>query len=129
MQPAAGEENYDKRGTKLGLSPQLDLISEQEKGLWAGFIFGHLARNPHFDNVTRRHGYSRGPSGFCEWRRGGVISKKPKGPFDFWGGLFEGLRAPSQKAKRPFFLQNKPIKNDTTPLRHSQNQLGLREYP
>ena len=30
----------------------------------AGFIFVHLARNPHFDNVTRRPRYSRGPSGF-----------------------------------------------------------------
>ena len=30
----------------------------------AGFIFEHLAQNPRFDNVTRRAGYSRGPSGF-----------------------------------------------------------------
>ena len=28
----------------------------------AGFIFVRLARDPHFDNVTRRHGYSRGLS-------------------------------------------------------------------
>ena len=50
-----------------------------------GFVFGHLARDPHFDNVTRRHRYSRGPSGFCEWRRGGVIFYRfvleEKGPF------------------------------------------------
>ena len=31
-------------------------------GLVPGFIFGRLARDPHFDNVTRRHRYSRGPS-------------------------------------------------------------------
>ena len=30
------------------------------------------SRDPHFDNVTRRHGYLRGPSGFFEWRRGAV---------------------------------------------------------
>ena len=30
----------------------------------AGFIFGRLARNPRFDNVTRRPRYSRGQSGF-----------------------------------------------------------------
>ena len=29
-----------------------------------GFIFEHLTRNPRFDNVRRRPGYSRGPSGF-----------------------------------------------------------------
>ena len=27
-------------------------------------FFGHLARNQHFDNVTRRPGYSQGPSRF-----------------------------------------------------------------
>ena len=37
------------------------------QGLESGFIFGHLARNPHLDNVSRRHGYSWGPSGFCQW--------------------------------------------------------------
>ena len=31
---------------------------------FAGFIFEHLPRDPRFDNVTRRPGYSRGPSGF-----------------------------------------------------------------
>ena len=30
----------------------------------AGFIFVHLARHPHFNNVTRRPGYSWGPSRF-----------------------------------------------------------------
>ena len=39
----------------------------------AGFIFGHLARNPHFDNVTRHHRYSWGTRGFSEWPSGGVI--------------------------------------------------------
>ena len=28
------------------------------EGNKAGFIFGHLAQNPHFDNVTRRHRHS-----------------------------------------------------------------------
>ena len=38
-----------------------------KKAMKAGFIFGHLARDPHFDNVTRPHGYSWTTSGFCEW--------------------------------------------------------------
>ena len=42
------------------------------KNLQAGFIFGRLAWDLHFDNVTRHHGYSWGLSGFCQWRRGAV---------------------------------------------------------
>ena len=54
----------------------------------AGFIFGHLDRDPHFDNVTRRHGYSWGPSGFFERRRGAVsffigLFWRKKGLMDF----------------------------------------------
>ena len=49
-------------------------MAAQIEDLKAGFIFGRLARrDPHFDNVTRRHGYSWRSSGFCEWQRGGVI--------------------------------------------------------
>ena len=43
-------------------------------------------------------------------------------------GPLTGLRAHSQKAKRPPFLGNKPIKNYTAPLRHLQNALGPHEY-
>ena len=81
-----------------------------------GFIFGRLARDTHFDNVTRRHRYSWRTSGLCEWQREEVVSffhrfvLEEKGPF-------EGMRAPSQKGKRHLFLKNKPIKNDTTSSR------------
>ena len=34
----------------------------------SGFIFGRLARNPHFDIVTRRREYSRDRADFCQWR-------------------------------------------------------------
>ena len=53
-------------GEKLGL---LALVCDV---LCTGFIFGRLARDPHLDNFTRRRGYSWGPSGFCDWRRGAV---------------------------------------------------------
>ena len=74
----------------------------------AGFIFGHLAWNPHYDNVTRRHGYSWRTSGFCEWRRGGVIFYRfvleEKGPFGFFGRAPSAqLKKPSQKVKTAFF--------------------------
>ena len=80
----------------------------------AGFIFGHLARDPLFDNVTRRHRYSWGPSGFCEWRRGGVIFYRfvleEKGPFGFLGGRPQPLKKPSQKVKRSFFSRKRTVK-------------------
>ena len=54
-----------KRRKELGLS-EIYLYEKDTKAVsyQAGFIFEHLARDPRFDNVTRRPGYSRGPSGF-----------------------------------------------------------------
>ena len=37
-----------------------------------GLFLGALLGDPHLDNVTRCHGYSRGPIGYCESRRGAV---------------------------------------------------------
>ena len=39
----------------------------------AGFIFGHLARDPGFNNVTRRPGCSQGPSGFLPAEIEGIV--------------------------------------------------------
>ena len=48
-----------------GLSLDVDGLVVPQVGPepFPGFIFGRLARNPRFDKVTRRPGYSRGPSG------------------------------------------------------------------
>ena len=77
-----------------------------------GFIFGHffgvfLATTPHFDNVTDDHRYSRLLADFPSVGVGVILTVRflKKGPFDFLGGLFEGLRAPSLKAKSPIFLK------------------------
>ena len=40
------------------------LPSVSSIGSRPGFIFGHMARNPRFDDVTRCPGYLLGPSGF-----------------------------------------------------------------
>ena len=37
-----------------------------------GFVFERLARDPRFDNVTRRHGYSRGPIGLLQLAKEGM---------------------------------------------------------
>ena len=42
-------------GVQLGLFPRRLAF---RAGLLEGFIFGHLSRDPHFDNVTRRRRYS-----------------------------------------------------------------------
>ena len=60
--------------------------------LCAGFIFEQLAREPRFDNVMRRPGYSRGPSGFLPVAMDGmslliVLFMKEKGTFGFLGVL------------------------------------------
>ena len=81
-------------------------------GHLAGFIFVRLARDPHFDNVTRRHGYSRGPSRFCKWQRGSVIFYRfvleEKGPFGFLGGRPQPLKNPPKKLMT-IFRENKPL--------------------
>ena len=97
---------------KFETGPDINLItgangSGKSSILQAGFIFGHLARNPYFDNVTRRHGYSWGSSGFCKWRRGGVIFYRffltKKGPLAFWEGALSSSKSPPKKSKGPFF--------------------------
>ena len=74
----------------------------------AGFIFGHLAQNPRFDNVTRRPGHSRGPSGFLPVAIEGMsffkgLFSKEKGTFDFMCFLnwAEGGAQKSQKTHFP----------------------------
>ena len=59
-----------------------------------------------------------------------TVSFLEKGPFDFLGRVFwGGLRAPSQKAWRPFSLPKQTYKKCyTAPLRHSQNPLDPHEY-
>ena len=76
------------------------------------FIFEHLARNPRFDNVTRRPGYSRGPSGFLPVSIEGMsffigLFLKEKGTFGFLGA--ESAQK-AQKVKRTFFRENEPLK-------------------
>ena len=58
---------YPTLNTRLILPAQVIKLTCQK----SGFIFGHLAWDPHFDNVTRRHGYW-GSGGFCKWQRGGA---------------------------------------------------------
>ena len=55
----------------------------------AGFIFRHQVRNPRFDNVTRRPGYSQGPTGFLPTSIEGMSFfigwfLKEKGLWAFW---------------------------------------------
>ena len=56
---------------------------------YSGFIFGHLARDPHFDNVMRK-----------------------KGLLAFPEGALSPSKRPPKKSKGPFFRENKP-QNDT----------------
>ena len=57
-----------------------------------GFIFEHLARDPRFDNVMRRPGYSQGPSGFLPEAIEGMsffmgLFSKEKGTVGFLAAL------------------------------------------
>ena len=61
--------------------------------------------DPHFDNVTRRHGYSWRSSRFCEWRRGSSVIfdrfvLEEKGAFGFLGGRPQPRsKSPPKKSK------------------------------
>ena len=81
--------------TKMGLASTRSPIP--------GFIFGHLARDPHSDNnVTRRHIYSWGKR--ADFARGGVNFYRyvfeEVGPLPLWLFLLKKL---SLKVKRSFF--------------------------
>lgn len=89
-----------------------------------GFIFGRLARDPHFDNVARRHRYSWRMSGFCEWPRGAVYFSTAcfGGKRAFWvfgRAPSAQLKKPSQKSQEIFFRENRPLKWHR--LWHSEN--------
>ena len=79
----------------------------------AGFIFGHFFggfsfTTPHLDNVTDDRRYSPLLEDFSSvpsWYHFNSSFSRKKGPFDFFGGLFEGLRAPYQRAKKALFPQ------------------------
>ena len=74
--------------------------------LLPGFIFEHLARDPRFDNVTRRPGYSWGSSGFLPVSIEGMSFFYRfvfEGKRDFWlFGRPQPLKKP-KKSKGPFF--------------------------
>ena len=77
------------------------------QGLFSGtFLVFFLATIPHLDNVTGDHKYSQLLANSPSVRVGIILTVcfLKKGPFDFsaFRGLFEGLRAPSQKPKCPF---------------------------
>ena len=55
--------------TALGQLQGLNVAQFVAEGLYTGLFFVHLARDPRYNNVTRRHGCSRRTSGFCEWRQ------------------------------------------------------------
>ena len=56
------------QGCRWSLVGGLQLSPLSESRATPGFLFVHLARDPRYNNVTRRHGYSRRTSRFCEWR-------------------------------------------------------------
>ena len=97
---------------------------------WAyksGFIFEHLARNPRFDNVTRRPGYSRGPSGFLPVSIEGMsffigLFLKEKGTFGFLGALSPSK---SPKSQKDLFSRKQTIKKWHS-LWHSKNLRGVK---
>ena len=90
---------------------------EQQEPDIPGFIFEHLARNPRFDNVTRRPGYSRGPSGFLPVSTEGMsffmgLFLEEKGTFGFLGALTPSKSPKSQKSlysRIPTFKMTFPL--------------------
>ena len=92
----------------------------------AGFIFEHLARNPRFDNVTRRPGHSRGPHGFLPVSIEGMsffigLFLKEKGTFAFLGALS------LSKSPKDLFSRKRTVKM-TSPLTLEKSARS-REYP
>ena len=86
-----------------------------------GFIAEHPTRNPHLDNVLRRHWYSWISSGFCKWPRCGAcgVTFRRKGSSRgvicgcknyFLGGPSLLFIKPSTPPKDP---KQRPFKNDT----------------
>ena len=76
---------------------------KNESTFSSGFIFEHLARDPRFDNVTRRPRLSRGPSGFLQVAIEGMsfftsLFSKGKGTYGFLG--FLGDLRPSISLKK-----------------------------
>ena len=95
----------------------------------AGFIFEHLARNPRFDNVTRRPGYSRGPSGFLPVSIEGMsffigLFSKEKGTFGFLGALSPSK---SPKSQKDLFSRKQTVKMTFPPT--LEKSASSREYP
>ena len=95
----------------------------------AGFIFEHLTRNPHFDNVTRRPGYSRGPSGFLPVSTEGMsffigLFSKEKGTFGFLGALSPSK---SPKSQKDLFSRKQTVKMTFPPT--LEKSARSREYP
>ena len=101
-----------------------DLISTN-----SGFIiFEHLARNPRFDNVTRRPGYSRGPSGFLPVSIEGMsffigLFSKEKGTFGFLGALSPSK---SPKSQKDLFSRKRTVKMTFPPT--LEKSASSREY-
>ena len=94
----------------------------------SGFIFEQLARDPHFDNVTRRHIYSWEPSRFCEWWRGAAIFYsrfvlEEKEHFGYLGGRPQpSSESPPFKNQKDLFSRKEPLK--WYQLWHSENLQG-----
>ena len=93
-----------------------------------GFIFEHLTRNPRFDNVTRRPGYSRGPSGFLPVAIEGMsffkgLFSKEKGTFGFLGAISPSK---SPKSQKDLFSRKRTVKMTFPPT--LEKSVRSREY-
>ena len=112
--------NFGERIEGVGGAGGGLLISPSVTITHTGLIYVHLGRDPHFNNVTRRHGYSWGLSGFCEWRRGAVsffigLFPRKKGLLAFWEGALSPAQKALPKSQNDFISRKRTIKMTPTP--------------